>query len=649
MKRFFILVIFSIGFVSTALTIKFIYPTNVNAAKSCEIIVPGSINYGDEIEITTLGPGISKVRDYNKTEILVKGTTTKYSHTFTGINQLGRDVQVKIHSDDPNYPPPKNDSSGNPTPEAYEITAKVVYADYVNPIFNGGDLVKFITTTCTGPNLMIIPSEKSFTPNDPLPQSDISLGYSISAYQGDSKTEIIDGLTSKVDILFHGLNPNEKYKVCYSTDFEKDCISKDKFNLDGDKRIQSEDGTYLLKDICGGGKHSVKIPSLSDDEGKCNPEKDYFHEGEIYRVSLFPDNYEAGPTTAATFYVRHRFPLLIFKTIENSEIRYVSPDDPTGRKVLKFFLGEEELDEKLSSLYKEYQVNNPLSFTINHAVKAGGWKRNNYQVTIQSRQQNMSGDKCVATHQTYNTSADIPVQLNFGSLTEGNYLSQIPQGEYIIKINEQVDEDGLLKTGIGNDCKGGFTYYEIPLRVVVEKNKKTNTFNTNAYIDLSGIKYDPKGIESQQSVLDSEEFGSLPCTGGITAEGTRVTVDPNATPEEISKTISSIVECTQYATAIGSFGTDPLGFISTLGTWLFRIATISTFALMIYAGILFQLSRGDKEKIGKAREIITAAITGLIFLILSVSILQIIGIDILKIPGFTRDDNTSQQSNSNTN
>ena len=68
MKRFFILVIFSIGFVSTVLTIKFIYPTNVNAAKSCEIIVPGSINYGDEIEITTLGPGISKVRDYNKTE-----------------------------------------------------------------------------------------------------------------------------------------------------------------------------------------------------------------------------------------------------------------------------------------------------------------------------------------------------------------------------------------------------------------------------------------------------------------------------------------------------------------------------------------------------------------------------------------------------
>ena len=48
------------------------------------------------------------------------------------------------------------------------------------------------------------------------------------------------------------------------------------------------------------------------------------------------------------------------------------------------------------------------------------------------------------------------------------------------------------------------------------------------------------------------------------------------------------------------------------------------------------ISRGDKEKLQAARETITAAIVGLLFIVLSIVILEIIGVDILKIPGFSR-------------
>jgi len=45
-------------------------------------------------------------------------------------------------------------------------------------------------------------------------------------------------------------------------------------------------------------------------------------------------------------------------------------------------------------------------------------------------------------------------------------------------------------------------------------------------------------------------------------------------------------------------------------------------------------SRGDKELISQARAQLTSAIIGLTFIILAYVILSVIGVDILKIPGF---------------
>jgi len=55
---------------------------------------------------------------------------------------------------------------------------------------------------------------------------------------------------------------------------------------------------------------------------------------------------------------------------------------------------------------------------------------------------------------------------------------------------------------------------------------------------------------------------------------------------------------------------------------------------MLFAAGLYITSGGDHEKLKKAKELFTAAITGLLFIIFSVVLLRITAGDILKIPGF---------------
>lgn len=60
------------------------------------------------------------------------------------------------------------------------------------------------------------------------------------------------------------------------------------------------------------------------------------------------------------------------------------------------------------------------------------------------------------------------------------------------------------------------------------------------------------------------------------------------------------------------------------------------FALLciIYAAFMMQSSQGNPEKLKKAQEMITSCIMGLMLIIFSVFIMKIIGVNILRIPGF---------------
>ncbi len=90
-------------------------------------------------------------------------------------------------------------------------------------------------------------------------------------------------------------------------------------------------------------------------------------------------------------------------------------------------------------------------------------------------------------------------------------------------------------------------------------------------------------------------------------------------------------------TAIGCLPT--AGLESFLKDYLFTfgigLAGGIAFLYFLYGSFLFLTSAGNAETVGQAKEIIISAVSGLIFILLSIFFLKIIGADILRIPGFS--------------
>jgi hypothetical protein len=93
--------------------------------------------------------------------------------------------------------------------------------------------------------------------------------------------------------------------------------------------------------------------------------------------------------------------------------------------------------------------------------------------------------------------------------------------------------------------------------------------------------------------------------------------------------------CAMVTTAIGDIDTNGPAFVQRIFSFVLGIGGGIALILIILAGYKFITSQGNPEKVKAANEQLTSAIVGLLFIILSFVILQIIGVDILKIPGFS--------------
>ena len=96
--------------------------------------------------------------------------------------------------------------------------------------------------------------------------------------------------------------------------------------------------------------------------------------------------------------------------------------------------------------------------------------------------------------------------------------------------------------------------------------------------------------------------------------------------------------CAKYGglwTALGCFSGNMSEFIANnvMRTGIGIAGGVSMLCIML-AAFQMQTSSGNAEKIKKAQELLTNCITGLMVIIFSILILKIIGVDILRIPGF---------------
>jgi len=74
--------------------------------------------------------------------------------------------------------------------------------------------------------------------------------------------------------------------------------------------------------------------------------------------------------------------------------------------------------------------------------------------------------------------------------------------------------------------------------------------------------------------------------------------------------------------------------------WVLKYAILMgggiAFLLSVWGGATILLSAGNPEKINEGREIITSAVSGLLFIVLSIFLLRLIGVDILGLPDFLK-------------
>lgn len=87
-------------------------------------------------------------------------------------------------------------------------------------------------------------------------------------------------------------------------------------------------------------------------------------------------------------------------------------------------------------------------------------------------------------------------------------------------------------------------------------------------------------------------------------------------------------------TAVGCISQDPRSLVAKLINMGIGISGGIALLIILASAFSLTLSQGDLKKTSDAKEWLTAAVIGLVFIILSVSILEFIGNTVLRIPGF---------------
>lgn len=87
-------------------------------------------------------------------------------------------------------------------------------------------------------------------------------------------------------------------------------------------------------------------------------------------------------------------------------------------------------------------------------------------------------------------------------------------------------------------------------------------------------------------------------------------------------------------TAIGCIRANPEKIVEAILEVGLSIAGGAAILMILAASFMLSTSQGDPKRTSEARELITSAVIGILFIVFSVAILQFIGYDILRIPGF---------------
>ncbi len=217
----------------------------------------------------------------------------------------------------------------------------------------------------------------------------------------------------------------------------------------------------------------------------------------------------------------------------------------------------------------------------------------------------------------------------------------IPTGgnDNYLKQFEQQTQCG----GLGQKCCGQtnvIPYLEIPKpgiigvdHIFAALNKVLEVYNNTLYKVINHALHDsvPQQMCKEGSPSNDTDLSQCTCR------------NPGFKFDDLCDNISSPQEKTSCIRCATTGVWTALGCVEyTFGKFIqdvvfgfgLRFAMAITFFCIIYGALQLQLSRGDAARIKKAQELITSCISGLMLIIFSIFILRVIGVDLLRIPGF---------------
>lgn len=370
------------------------------------------------------------------------------------------------------------------------------------------------------------------------------------------------------------------YYYCLRTN-PKDCDDDDIKN----NKAEAKDGNIIIEKLCGDGPNKLKANDKCTTGGS-----DWFHQEKTYRVTFFEKPKVISPQAAeVSFYIPHMYPTVIEpKSSADGELNAsFSLDALNAKKAIDVIL----------------EGRNPSPGENSNAQNAY-WVR---LVGLDNDYKSAEGCVYVPFGRERGQTA---LQLSPYLSPEGNKIADISAGNYFLQIKEGAE----LSTDKKSCKEGKFTYIHLPIRVGQGAEKAPNgTIIREAKPGYIGTPIkDPYRKE-------------------IGLQRPQVSPPPVCDFQDID---TATGYCKKIKTALGiKISTEPTAFVADLFSVVLMVGGIAAVVFIIQAGYTLMTSAGNKEKVGQAREQITSAILGLIFIILSIAILEFIGVNILHIPG----------------
>ena len=154
--------------------------------------------------------------------------------------------------------------------------------------------------------------------------------------------------------------------------------------------------------------------------------------------------------------------------------------------------------------------------------------------------------------------------------------------------------------------------------------------------NYSGYTYQCGGTSLPKCCTSAADCGNIvvtpKTTPGTTTPNTCKTLQGQDAQDKCNACMDDDVH---VWTAIGCVEATSTGLLNTFLPFAIGIAGGIAFLLILFGALQMMMSAGNPEKLNAGKELVTAAITGLLLIIFSMFILQLVGVTILKIPGFS--------------